>query len=102
MDYTLGKWLEKVERKLNAVLELHGIDPETLTPLEPADQTPQAPEETPQEPQETPQEPQEVIDTEEPKTASKEEMHAKAEAINKSMKKTNRLDVSGNPIRGEQ
>ena len=101
MDYTTGKWFERLEAKLNAVLQLNGIDPNTLEPLEPIDQTTQTPEETPPETDETPEtteETGEAIDTSEPQAGTKEELNAKAEAIKKSMSKKQRVDVNGNPI----
>lgn len=76
MEYTLGKWLEKVDAKLNVLLEVNGIDPETLNQLEPVDQTPEQPEE-----------PEEPVDTSEPRADTKEEMQTKTDQIQKSMNK---------------
>ena len=73
MDYTLGKWLESIDAKLNAVLLHNGVDPNTLEPL---DQTPGEP-----------QEPEEEIDIKEPEARTPEELQGKADAIKKAMNK---------------
>lgn len=79
MEYSLGKWLERIDAKLNVLLEVNGIDSETLGPLEPVDQTQQT--------QEQPEEPEEPIDTSEPQAQTPEELQAKVDSIKKSMNK---------------
>lgn len=103
MEYELGKWLERVEAKLNAVLQLNGLDPNTLQELEPLPKTsketvePQAPESQVAQEQ---VEAQEELDLHEEEVHSKQELESKADSLKKAMSKR-RVDVNGQPIGGE-
>lgn len=79
MEYSLGKWLERIDAKLNVLLEVNGIDSETLSFTEPTDQTKQT--------QEQLEEPEEQIDLHEPEAATQGEMKAKTDQLQKAMNK---------------